>query len=59
MLLKQFKNSLKKDSQKNEINNENIQKFKDTFQDICDKSENKIKENLDIITDYYGLINDI
>ena len=56
LLLKEFKNNLKKESQKNEINNENIQKFKDTFQEICDKSENKIKENLDIITDYYGLI---
>ena len=56
LLLKEFKNSLKKDTQNNDINNENIQKFKDTFQDICDKSENKIKENLDIITDYYGII---
>ena len=56
LLLKEFKNSLKKESQKNEINNENLLKFKDTFQDICDKSENKIKENQDIITDYYGLI---
>ena len=56
MLLKEFKNSLKKESQKNEINTENLLKFKDTFQDICDNSENKIKENQDIIADYYGLI---
>ena len=56
MLLKEFKNSLKKESQKSEIYIENLLKFKDTFQDICDKSENKIKENQDIIIDYYGLI---
>ena len=66
LLLKEFKATLEKDSQKHHIIFENLKKLKDLFKEICDKSENiiqKFKEildksdnNSDYSTDYYGLI---
>ena len=52
-LFKEFNKNLKNNS---EVSNANLQKFKETFQDICDKSENIVKINPDISTNYYGLI---
>lgn len=52
-LFKEFNKNLKNNS---EVSNANLQKFKETFQDICDKSENIVKVNPDISTNYYGLI---
>ena len=52
-LFKEFNKNLKSNV---EVSNANLQKFKETFQDICDKSENIVKSNPEINTNYYGLI---
>lgn len=59
LLFKEFKKILKKSQNNDNLSqNENLQCFKDKFQEICDKAENDkiIKENPDISSDYYGLI---
>ena len=59
LILKEFKTHLKKGSHKNEnVNEINLQKFKDDFIKICDKAKKDkiMNDPSDNITDYFGLI---
>ena len=59
LLFIEYKKILKKSQNNDKITlNENLQCFKDKFQEIYEKAENDkiIKENPDISTDYYGFI---
>ena len=45
LILKEFKNTLEKDTQKNEIVIEKLKTFKENFQEICEKSKDIIQKN--------------